>query len=222
METTRDEGVLCNTTGDEWDDISRSYGYGMDYVALVFDDDASRWITDDLVSDMRMHERDVMSNSNSDATEEEQQQQDMKIIRMGVFACGCILPRLYFTLTDVRLHGHECVLLPSFVLDERDVVWIQQGFTGGADRTLATTGRRSVVAAGECNGKDAIVGSGARGTPLTYNKQLAEIKRALGSHGARVAGLRTRTRTRNDGDGGMVVEHQEPEDEVGQEDLGGG
>lgn len=60
---TRDKTVLCEMRGDDWEDISQSYGYGVDYVALVLDDDAKWWIADELLGYMHHHER----NDNGDA-----------------------------------------------------------------------------------------------------------------------------------------------------------
>lgn len=133
VEATRPETLLSKLSAEDW----RRIGRDVDLVAIVFDD-IPLFLTDDWVAAAEQvleHER----------------------LQIALFRCGCVLPSRYFTLTDVRMNGYECVLLPGFVLDENDVKWMH------------------VNEGKECRGRETILG--ARGTSLRWRKELAEVKR---------------------------------------------
>lgn len=138
VEATRSESLLSKLSAEEWKNIGRD----VDLVAIVFDD-LPLFLTDDWIA----------------ITEKTMNYDRMQIV---LFRCGCILPSRYFSLTDMRMDGYECVLLPGFVLDERDVKWMQ------------------VNEGKECRGRDAILN--ARGTSMRWRKELAEIKRLLAAN----------------------------------------
>lgn len=135
VEATRPETLLSRLKAVEWQRIGRD----IDLVAIVFDD-LPLFLTDDWISTA-------------------ERTMDRTRLQIGLFRCGCILPSRYFELTDVRMDGYECVLLPGFVLDDVDVKWMD--ITEGQD----------------CRGRDAVLN--ARGTSRRWRNELAEVKRTL-------------------------------------------
>lgn len=135
VEATREETLLSKLNAKEWKRISGD----IDLVAIVFDD-LPLFLTDDWIS----------------AAE---QALDGKSVQMALFKCGCVLPNRYFTMHDIRLDNHECIMLPGFVLNDSDIKWIH-----------VNEGR-------QCRGRDSIINS--QGTSEKWSTQLAEIKRVL-------------------------------------------
>lgn len=135
VEATRPETLLSKLKAEEW----RRIGRDIDLVAIVFDD-LPLFLTDDWI-----------------ATAE--RTMDTQRLQIGIFRCGCILPSRYFELTDIRMDGYECVLLPGFVLDDSDVKWMD------------------IDEGKECRGRDAVLST--RGTSRRWKGELAQIKHIL-------------------------------------------
>lgn len=135
VEATRPETLLFKLKAKEWQHIGRD----IDLVAIVFDD-LPLFLTDEWIS---IAERTM----------------DRDRFQIGIFRCGCILPSRYFETTDARMDGYECVLLPGFVLEDKDVKWMD-----------INEGRK-------CRGRDAVLNT--RGTLHRWKEELSEVKRVL-------------------------------------------
>lgn len=154
VEANRPETLLSKLSAEEWKLIGRD----IDVVAIVFDD-LPLFLTDEWITTA-------------------EQSMDRSRMQIGLFSCGCVLPSVYFTLTDVRMEGYECVLLPGFVLEDIDVKWME------------------VNEGKDCRGRDAVLS--AHGTSLRWRKELSDIRRSLVekglTKGSESADLRTSKR----------------------------
>lgn len=136
VEATRPETLLSKLSADEWKRIGRD----IDLVAIVFDD-LPLFLTDEWIGTA---EHALQSST----------------VQIALFSCGCVLRSRYFSLTDVRMAGFECLLLPGFVLEDADVKWLD------------------VAEGKDCHGRDAVLS--ASGKSLRWRKELKDIRRAIG------------------------------------------
>lgn len=101
----RGELLLTAFSADDWGKVSER----IDYVAFIYDDldsmpAAGTWITD--VANKFMTQ--------------------LKPSGYGIllFPCGCIVPNIVFTRTQVRFDGYECAMLPGLVMPGESVGFV--------------------------------------------------------------------------------------------------
>lgn len=128
---TTDE-FLTEFSADDWKKLSISR---VDFVAFIYDDMQS-FVSTFVSSPLTQSSPTIEGLLDKFQTLTPQQ------LSIVLFPCGCIIPNFMFMHTNTRFDGHECQMLPGFIMPKEAVAFVNLAMPSGTCRS-----REAVLAA---------------------------------------------------------------------------